>query len=182
MCVCVSVYVCVCLQSTYYLNSPHSTTYHRHSHSPNYLCHPHSNPPKSPTTVTPTQKRGPVKEGLTTNWGLPYFNVGENGLNNLPPDYTHTSADDTPPALLPSSLKDEDWAVQDAELFRVGGVVNSYGWIPPMVKGDYATFQWAQETYFRKGPPPQLGPNVTQLAYSEQQVGRWVGGWVDMDE
>ena len=41
-------------------------------------------PTFAPLTWTNVQKRGPVKEGLTTNWGVAYFNVGDNGLDHLP--------------------------------------------------------------------------------------------------
>ena len=41
-------------------------------------------------------------------------------------------------------------------LFQVGGVLNSYGWVPPMIKNDQATFNLAQRIYFRKGSSTAL--------------------------
>ena len=54
-------------------------------------------PEYAPLTFANVQQRGPVKEGLTTNWGVPAFNVGENGLKGLPADYVHTPQDDVIP-------------------------------------------------------------------------------------
>jgi len=54
-------------------------------------------PECAPLTFANVQQRGPVKEGLTTNWGVPAFNVGENGLKGLPADYVHTPQDDVIP-------------------------------------------------------------------------------------
>ena len=51
----------------------------------------------APLTFANVQQRGPVKEGLTTNWGVPNFNVGENGLKGLPVDYVHCAEDDAAP-------------------------------------------------------------------------------------
>ena len=76
-------------------------------------------PTFAPLTWTNVQKRGPVKEGLTTNWGVAYFNVGDNGLNHLPSDYVHTDADDVPPTLEPTNVRDEYWQANDRELLKV---------------------------------------------------------------